>query len=233
MALLQTKTSSKTVSTGTTSTVALLTTTTGSLVVVAVNTDKGATLGGVTSITCAGMTFTKIDESVEGGGAIADVALFYAWNITGNTTPTLTVNYAAGMIGGAIIREYSGIDTLADPLDKHVIAKDGALSAAPNSGASAALVGSNDLVIGYAGTGDSGNTYTAGAGYANATTLKIGTTVDMGMEDKTLSGSTAAQTANFTITNSSDWACGVATFKAAGGGGGGPYTKGNFFALMG
>jgi hypothetical protein len=213
--LLQTKTTSKTLSAGTTSTVAMSTTANASLVVVVGNCDKGATLGGITGIACAGMSFAKIDESVEGGGAIADVSSWYAFNITGNTTPTLTVTYAAGMIGGAIIREYSGIMSASDPLDKHAIAKDAVANNAPNSGATTGLVGSNDLVVGFAGTGDSGNTYTAGAAYGNATTLKIGTTVDMGMEDKILSGTTVAQTAPFTITNISDWVCAIATFQEA------------------
>lgn len=213
--LLQTKTTSKTASAGTTSTVALSTTTTGSLVVVGGNNDKGTTLG-ITGIACTGMSFTKIEDIVEGGGAIADVSLWYAFNITGNTTPTLTVTYAAGLIGGAIVREYSGLLTT-DPLDKHTSAKSITTTNAPNSGATGTQTGSNDLVIGFAGTGDSGNTYTAGATYGNATTLKVGTTVDMGMEDLILSSSSLPQTATFTITNLSDWACTIATFQAAGG----------------
>lgn len=224
--LLQTQTSSKTLSAGTTSTAAMSTTTTGSVVVVVGNTDKGATLGGITSVTCAGMTFTQVDESVEGGGAIADVQFFRAFNITGNTTPTLTVNYAAGMIGGAIIREYSGALTT-DPLDKHTITKSGTANNAPNSGATATQTNTDDLVIGYAGTGDSGNTYTAGSGFTNATTLKIGTTVDMGMQDKILSGDSSAQTSIFSITNVSDWACGVATFKSNAGGAAPVYAQRN------
>jgi hypothetical protein len=212
--LLQTKTTSKTSSAGTTSTVVMATTTTSSLVVVVGNNDKGGTAG-ITGISCAGMSFAKIDDLVEGGGAIADVSSWYAYNITGNATPTLTVTYAAGLIGGAIIREYSGVMSASDPLDKHAIAKSALATNAPNSGATVGLVGSNDLVVGFAGTGDSGNTYTAGATYGNATTLKIGTTVDMGMEDKILSGVTAAQTAIFTITNISDWVCAIATFQEA------------------
>ena len=207
--LKQTQTSSKTLSAGTTSTASLSTTTAGSLVVVCTTTDSGT--NSISSITCAGMSFAKVDSSLVSGGTY-DVELWYAFNITAQTTPTLTINYVAGAIGGGIIREYSGGLTT-DPLDKHVIAV--GTTASLSSGATAALTGSNDLVIGYGGTGDSGNTYTAGSGFANATTLKVGTTVDMGMEDKTLSGSTAAQTATFTITNISNNACGVATFQIA------------------
>lgn len=206
--LLQTKTSSKTAGAGTTSTASMSTTTTGGLVVVVTCTDSG--VNSVSGISCAGMSFTKIDDSLVSGGTYA-VSMWYAYNITTQTTPTLTVTYVAGCVGGAIIREYSGATT-SDPLDKHAAPGTGN-NAAPTSGATATQTGSNDLVIGGAGTGDSGNTYTAGAGYGNATTLKIGTTVDLGMEDKQLSGSTAAQTAVFSITNISVWACEVATFK--------------------
>ncbi len=208
--LLQTKTASKTSGAGTTATSSLATTTTGSLVVVGCQNDSGS-LGGITGISCTGMTFTKIDE-LQTGDTLFNGSLWYAYNITGATTPTLTVTFAAGLIGGAIIREYSGGITT-DPLDKHTIAHEASANANLNSGATAAQTGLNNLVIGFGGTGDSGNTYTAGAGYSNATTLKIGTTVDLGMEDKTLSGSTAAQTATFTVTNVSTWVCAVATFK--------------------
>lgn len=205
--LLQTKTSSKTASAGTTSTASLSTTTSGSLVLVCCTTDSGT--NSISSISCSGMSFAKVTSSLVAGGTY-DVELWYAYNITGQTTPTLTINYVAGAIGGGIIREYSGAITT-DPLDKQTIAT--TTTASMSSGATAALVGKDDLVIGFAGTGDSGNTYTAGSLYANATTLKIGTTVDMGMEDKILTDDTSAQTATFKITNVSNGACGVATFK--------------------
>lgn len=208
--LLQTKTASKTLAAGTTATVSLGNTTNGSLVVVGCMCDSGST-GGITSITCSGMSFTKIDDALT-GDTLFNGSLWYAYNITGATTPTLTVNFGAFLIGGAIIREYSGA-MITDPLDKHAIDQEVSANTNLNSGATATQTGSNDLVIGFGGTGDSGNTYTAGGGYGNATTLKVGTTVDLGMEEKTLSGSTAAQTATFTVTNSSVWVCAVSTFQ--------------------
>jgi len=223
--LLQTKTGSKTSGTGTTFTVSMATTATTDLVV-CVATNDSATLSSTTGLSASSMSFNKIDDLVEGsvGGAIADVSIWYAYNITGATTPSITVTFTAGLIGGAICREYSGIQSSSDPLDKHTIANNGSVTqnAAPNSGATATLTGSNDLVVGAAGTGDSGNTYTAAGSFGNATTLKIGTTVDMGMEDLILSGSTAAQTATFTITNTDNWSCGVAAFKATGSTSAGP-----------
>lgn len=205
----QTVTSSKTVNTGTTSTANLATTGTGNLVVVGTCTDSG--VSSITGIACSGMSFAKIDDSLVSGGTYG-VSLWYAYNITTAVAPTLTLTYVGGAIGGAIVREYSGISTIS-PLDQHIIAAGS--STAPSSGASAALTRTNDLVVGFGGTGDSGNTYTAGSGYTAATTLKIGTTVDMGIEDKLLIGIPTAQTANFTITGSSVWACVVATFMSA------------------
>lgn len=221
--LIQTRTGTKLVTGGTTFTIAMSTNTTTGDLVVCVSTNDSPSLNGTTGLAATGMTFTKIDDKLTGDSSY-DISTWYAWNITGATAPTITVTVPTGFIGGAICREYSGIQSTSDPLDKHAIAANtnGVTGTnAPNSGATATLTGSNDLVVGAAGTGDSGNTYTAGATYGNATTLAVGTTVDMGMEDKILSGSTAAQTANFTITNVSVWAAGVAAFQPTGGGGGG------------
>lgn len=212
---LQTKTSSKTATAGTTSTVVLSTTTTGSTVVVVVCSTKGVALGGVTGISCTGMTFTQVDEQPEGGtGTVADGAFWKAENITGAVTPTLTVTYTAALLGGAIIREYAS--TTPGSIDQHIAAKNvGAAGTALSSGASPAQVGTNDLVIGWGVTGDGGNVYTAGATYGNATSLSIGGAIDMALEDKVLSGSTAAQTATFSVSAVANWGCGVATFKEA------------------
>lgn len=212
-ALLQTKTGTSTGGVSTT-TATLNTTALSSLVVVTAFDDSG-TNGVITGITCTGMTFAKIDENHDTGGTHG--SFWYSYNTSSvATNPTLTVtnNQGGGLSSvGIIVREYIG-PTPYDPLDKHIVAIGGS-SGTPSSGATAALVGADDLVIGWGGTLDSGNTYTAGTGYANATTLKVGTTLDMGMEDKKLIGITTAQTATFTITNSSFWTCGVATFKTS------------------
>lgn len=225
--LIQTRTGQKTATAGTTFTVTMTTnTTTGNTVIAMVANDQ-STLNNTTGITCTGMTFTKIDDNINGGTGAQNGSLWYAFNITGATAPVCTVTVTAGLVAGAIFREYSGLSTT-DPLDKHATAKDTSANLAPNSGATATLTGSSDLVVGGASTLDGGNTYTAGATYGNATTLSYATaTGDLGMEDKILSGSTAAQTATFSIGNTSDWDAFVATFQAAGGGGGGGTTGGN------
>lgn len=217
--LVQTRTGIKTASAGTTFTVTMTTnTTTGNTVICGVANDS-ALVNQTTGLAATGMTFTKITDQVEGtggtSGAVVAGSLWEAVNITGATAPVITVTFTAGLAGGAICREYSGL--AAAPTDKHASANNGVvLSAAPNSGPTATLTGSNDLVVGYAATGDSGNTYTAGATFGNAFTLKVGTTLDMGMEDKILSGSTLAQTATFTITNLDNWSAAVETLQAAG-----------------
>lgn len=210
-ALVQTKAGTKTAGTGTTLTATWTSnTTTANLIVVGICTDNGT--NSVTSITDSqSNVYTKITESNVSTGGF-NVSLWYAKNITGGTTPTVTATLIAGTIAGMICREYSGIDTT-DPLDKYAIAPDTGASASPNSGATGTQTEINNLVIGFAGSGDSSNTYTAGAGYGNAVTQGVGTTLDLGMEDKILSNSTSAQTATFSITVSSFWACAVATFK--------------------
>lgn len=210
--LLQTQTASKTLTAGATATASLNSTFDGSLVVVVGNNDNGA-LSGITSVTCAGMSFTKLDDLVSSpSGGFANVSFWYAWNIARQTTPILTVNFSSGLIGGAIVREYTGLRTTSDPLDKHAIAAAVTASSALNSGATAAQTGNSNLIIGYGGTDDSGNTYTAGAGYSSALTLKVGVTVDLGIESRILSSLSTAQTATFAITNVSNWCCGIATF---------------------
>lgn len=210
--MIQTKTGTSTAGSATT-TVSLNSTTTGSLVVVNVF-DDSATNGVITGISCSGMSFTKIDENHDTGGTHG--SFWYSYNTTPAASPTLTVtNSQAGGLSsvGVIVREYFGISTT-NPLDKHVVAIGGS-SNAPSSGATSALASPNQLVIGWGGTLDSGNTYTAGAGFSNAVTLKLGATLDMGLEDKVLSGISTAQTGNFSITNASFWTCGVATFNLA------------------
>lgn len=208
--LLQTKTASKTLAAGTTATVSLGNTTNGSLVVVGCMNDS-ASLGGITGVSCSGMTFTKIDES-QTGDTFFNGSLWYAYNITGATTPTLTVTFAAGLIGGAIIREYSGATTT-DPLNRFITAKEVSADAAPTSGLTKLPSAKNDLVIGFAGTGDSGNTYTAGTGFTDITQLAVGSTVDLGMENIDVYHPPRSENAIFSITNISVWVCTVATFR--------------------
>lgn len=105
--------------------------------------------------------------------------------------------------------------TTSNPLDRHATHQ----SLATNTNTPACGVGSlnfyNELVVGYAGTLDSGNTYTPGSGYGNAVTLKVSTILDMGVEDKYLGRTQTGQNAIFTINNADPYVGGIATFRTA------------------
>lgn len=211
MALVQTQTAAKTVGSTSSTIVWAGNTTSGNLIVVGIATDQGAT-GIVTSVTDSqSNVYSKVGTIVEGGAAISTLDIFYARAILGGTTPTITANFNAAAITGLIAREYSGYDTTS-PLNVTIFTKSTASNGAPTTAASAPTNNYSELVIAFACTGDSGNTYTAGAGYGNAVTINTGVTIDCGMEDKatTVPG---AQTASFSITNISDWACALVTFR--------------------
>lgn len=211
--IIQSKLANKTVGTGTTSTASLATTVNGSLVVVGSTGDSST--GATTAISCTGMSFTKKVDQTDAFGS--DSSLWYSYNTTSAATPTLTMTYVASTIATAYIEEFvyynagSVVAITSDPFDKS--ASTSGLSTTPNSGATATLTGSNDLVVAYAGTLDSGNVYSAGTGYSTILSHKNGTTLDCGIECNVLSGSTSGQTGTFTISASDNWACIVATFQ--------------------
>lgn len=191
--------------------VSLNTTANASLVVVTMNTDSTAS-GTVTSVACSGMSFIKLDERVGGSNT---ASMWYAFNITSQTTPTLTVNWNVVANGGIIVREYSGISTTS-PLDVHATFSSGVGTSSTPACGVGYLTAYNDLIIGYCGTLDGTNTYTAGKGYGNITSLVWGaTTGDMGMEDRVLGRTQGLQTANISISNLSTFTSGIAAFKAA------------------
>ncbi len=114
-------------------------TTTGNMVLVSIGI-VGTTVSSITD--SQSNTYTKID-----GTGTSRAELWYAYNITGGTTPTVTAT--CGAIGAnvtMIIREYSGLTTT-DPLDKHVVGT--GASTAASSGATAATAQANELVVGY------------------------------------------------------------------------------------
>src|SRR5206468_3639939 len=85
-------------------------TTIGSTIIVGITNDSGV-INNITSVTDSqGNTYTKRDEKIDGGTpAIASASLWIAENITGGTTPTMTV-HAAGLYNISFIaREYSGL----------------------------------------------------------------------------------------------------------------------------
>lgn len=175
-------------------------TTAGALLLVVAESQNGQTVSTVSDGT---NTFTKID----GATSTSRTELWYAYNITGLTAPTVTITFGGAGNCAAIVREYSGV-TKTDPLDKHVIATV-TTSSSPSSGASAAITAAGQLVVGYGGLNVNG-AWTAGSGYGRLTT-SIGGFHGCAIEDLKAPGATA-QTATFTNAQAGSGACGVVSF---------------------
>lgn len=213
--IIQSKQVNKTAGTGTTGTVALATTTTGSMLTAIGITDTGAA-NSITAIAATGTTnWTKKVDITDAGGA--DEVGWYGYNTTSSATPTLTVTFAASTIGTVFINEYvyynSGtiVALSSDPFDQLKSATGGP-STTPATGNTPALAASGDLLVAGAGTLDSANRYQAGTGYGGASGHQNGTTLDGGFEDG-VATSSSAQSASFTITASDDWGAFIMAFK--------------------
>ncbi len=191
-----------------------ITTTSGNLLVAGITFDSG-TLNTITGVTDSkGNTWVKAVEL----DATDLVGIWYAANIVGGSAHTINIAYndSVGDAISCVVQEFSGIAT-SSPLDKTAIA-DGT-STAPNSGASAATTQADELVVGVAGWFGATTTASLGSGYSNLAQVAKAN-ASTAMESKVVAA-TGAQTAAFTLAASRDWACAVATFKAASGGGGG------------
>ena len=184
-------------------------TTSGNLIVVTVS-DDGGIANGITSVTDSkSNTYVKVPNEFPGA---ATVSMWYAKNITGGASHTITVNYddTITFASTCVAQEFSGIDTTA-PLD--VYASTAATSTSPTSGATSSTTLADELVVGGLAFTAATTTVTLGSGYTNLGTTHQ-TNAGVGMESKIVSG-TGAQTATFTLGASRSWSCAVATFKAA------------------
>lgn len=209
-------------------------TTTGNTIIVAVAPAVAA--NNVTSITDSqGNTYVHDVRNTAGAGSHPQIEIWHAENITGGTTPTITVNWTNSTNCAWIAREYSGLAT-SSTLDK--TAGSSGTNNAPSSGATATTSQNDELVIGAVSYPTTTVTMTAGSGYANASqkgSTGAGTSSLVAVEDKTVAA-TGAQTATFSSSETgNNWNCVVATFKVAGGGGGGPVagTKGSSAIFLG
>lgn len=178
-------------------------TTTGNLiVVVAVLIASGRTFSSITD--SQGNTYQRAAQAASGS---VRVEIWYAENITGGTTPTVTVNIAGGSSqNNVIIREYSGI-VHSGSLDKNA----GAVSAggSANSGNTLATTQDLELVVGGLGSISDPD---VGAGYGNYDEqLSSGSSFRAAIEDKDQT-TAQVQSAGFTGT-ASNWGAAVATFK--------------------
>lgn len=188
-------------------------TTSGSTIIVAVcyNNDYAGNVS--TIVDSQSNTYTKIND-----GAVADVngELWYAYNITGGTTPTITITMTDGFDVCAIAREYSGLLTT-DPLD---VSSEGTTSntTSHTSATTASTNQANELVVAML-AGSYNSTYTLGSGYSNLANINANDLYgSIAIEDKDVT-STGTQSATITTGTAINGYFAVSTFKEATGGG--------------
>lgn len=195
-------------------------TTSGNLIVVSTvkNVDAGG-LGVITGITDSnGNTYQQAIAQNGNGVVVNSVEIWYAYNITGGTTPTVTVTWSLSNRPAATIREYSGIATTS-PLDVTLgftqVSQITSWSMGPSSSTSQA----DELVIvavGATGGSPSAGLWSLGSGFSNLQSQVASTTARQGVEDKIIS-STGTQSATITSNNNVSGAMALATFKATAG----------------
>lgn len=153
-------------------------------------------------------SWSKIAGGDSGGDTEGE--LWYAYNITGGASHTITVTFSANYHDSAIIcREYSGLTTT-DPLDKSSVQV--TFGTSHTSAATAVTTQDNELVV--AAIGASANvTCTAGTGYGNVADYNGSDLYEaVCIEDKDIT-STGAQSATITTSASVAGYFIVATFK--------------------
>ena len=200
MALIQTAHGS-TVSNSATLSFSLGNTTSGNMLVVAV-TSQTTTVSSISDVANGVYTPIYTNYSFTTGFFLS---LFYVPNITGATTPTVTISLT-GLSNPIVaqVREYSGLS--ASPLDQTASASGTGTS--PNSGGTSNTTQSNELVLGVIAN-DGAYTLTGGVGFGNVST-NSSTPTSIAMEDMQVTGQ-ASYTATGTLV-SSDWGALVATF---------------------
>jgi hypothetical protein len=150
-----------------------------------------------------GNTYTLVDVGDTGGGARAE--LWYAKNITGGTTPTITATISGSVNVAAFAREYSGIDSTS-PLDQHAAASN--ISTSISAGPITTTYGGETLVA-VTSVFSSIPTVSAGPGYGNLATLTQSGQV--GIEDGSAS-SPGSYSGTFSLDISNTWSAVVASF---------------------
>lgn len=215
LAVVQTKTGATTAITATTVAATWSgNTTSGNLIIVGL----AGGIQHVSSITDSqGNTYTVADT---GHFSFSMCEIWYAKNITGGTTPTVTATLASGEPATIHLYEVSGADTTS-PLDVHANASGNGVTANTPTVTSGATSNANDIVFAVGGVflGAGTDAFSVGAGYTDFTstnsTPTVGITVSSGAEDKIVSA-TGAQTATFGLSfTSATWEITLATFKQA------------------
>jgi hypothetical protein len=172
----------------------------------------GAVSDGNTTLSISdsqGNTWTQAN-TIAYNFATKHLYLWFLANCPGGAD-TVTITLSASADVAIAIREYNGLAT-SSPLDQTAAAAgpDGTPQASADSGATATTTAANELLIGAAGNLNS--TISAGTGYGNLIQVNQGTSIGLGLEDRTVS-STGAYHATFGFSPNDQWGCIVATFK--------------------
>jgi hypothetical protein len=186
-------------------------TTSGNLIIVLVGINSGAiTVTGITD--SQSNSYARIDSGGAGDGTNI-YEFWYAYNITGGTTPTITTTTSAGAATQLIIREYSGIIGSSNPLIGHNTDRDSVLSSAASAGWASGPP--NCLIVGGCGTNSTSGSFTAGTGFGNIITQNGAAGGDaIGLEDATGGSFAASYQGTMTIDTNRRWRAFVATFKS-------------------
>ena len=211
------------IATGTATTGSIGTTTTGNLMVVCCASNS-ATSNDFASVTDNNSNTYSRAKSQPGNGT--DVEIWYCHNFTGGASHTVTATTTNAFRNVAVVaQEFSGAVTSAS-LDQTAGATGTGTS--QSSGATSTTTQADEMVFG-AMVAEASDTISLGAGFSNLG-INTGIASVRPAAESMIISSTGAQTATFSTAGSLNWNCAVATFKAAGGGGG-PTPARNFMTM--
>lgn len=184
-------------------------TTTGDTVIVAINGNSATDQ--ISSVTATGMTFVKdtTASGLIGGGAASYISVWVAENVTGATTPSITINKTLTWAIEALVNHYSGLATTS----KDKVAAATGTTTAISGGTTATLTQANELVVMIGGSDFGGATYTVGSGYGNLN-QQAAAAGDIAIQDKVVAATTAV-TGAMTLSGASDNRGAILTFLVA------------------
>jgi hypothetical protein len=163
-------------------------TTTGNLIIVAV----GAVIGNtniVTTITDSpgGNTYIQaLRFSGEANASNASIEVWYAKNITGGVTPTVTVNFNGTIRPCISIAEYSGLNTI-QPFDFAIASPAPAARTKFTVDSPTDTKTPNELICVVAHANDNTSTWTADSNYAHLQSQVASTTGNQAVSDRIVS----------------------------------------------
>jgi hypothetical protein len=181
----------------------------GNLIVVTAGTSTGVTES-VSSITDSQSNVYVKAIRQTSSSVNAFIEIWYAENITGGATPTVTVNFTGTVRPNVFIREYSGLATSGSR--DQILGQDIPSTKNWSVGPTGATQQANELVIGAALANDNSALWTIGAGYVNLQNQTASTTGTNLTEEKIVAA-TGTQTATLTSNLSVAGAFAIATFS--------------------